>query len=429
MKRALFSQIKNDWKENIWLVVELLIVALVIWYLSMVLIRTYRNKNYPLGADIEDVYMGEVSYLDENGEEMLFFRAEDIEPETASLLTGRLQALIERVRAMPMVEAVAVGNNTIPFVFSFSGNMAGWLHEKDTIQLHVNTRLMTPEGVRVLKLQSTTGKSIDYLQQQLEKRNVLLGSYIMEEMEDKKEGRDLKEIIGKELVGYSEGWIVGDIIETIRRTEYEPHYYAGSFIMPLRENTPDIISSSEMIIRVKPGQEKAFEEAIRNDPAVKDPAFVSLQNVHPVATDRILSMWDQEVKTRTNIAGIFVLLAIVFIGLLGTFWYRVYLRTPEIAVRKTFGATDGDIFRRFISEALLLLSAALGIGIILVIIFQDKLANGILDSCSIFDTWHLDMILAGLITAAVMAIMIIIGVGIPARRAMHIRPAIALKEE
>ena len=145
--------------------------------------------------------------------------------------------------------------------------------------------------------------------------------------------------------------------------------------------------------------------------------------------DKKLILWKDQVNNRTKIAGIIFLLVIIFIGLLGTFWYRVYLRTPEVAVRKTFGATDIDIFRRFLSEAFLILGIALGLSLIICLVSMDYLTNNLLQYVAYFKTWKWDMTLAGLITMAVMSLMIFIGVGIPARRAMKIETAVALKEE
>ena len=34
MKRNLLTQIKNEWRDNLWLVIELAIVAVAIWALS-----------------------------------------------------------------------------------------------------------------------------------------------------------------------------------------------------------------------------------------------------------------------------------------------------------------------------------------------------------------------------------------------------------
>lgn len=53
--------------------------------------------------------------------------------------------------------------------------------------------------------------------------------------------------------------------------------------------------------------------------------------------------------------GMGFLLLNIFLGLLGTFWFRTQQRRSEIALHKAHGASDMSIFVRLISEGLLLL--------------------------------------------------------------------------
>ncbi len=56
MKRNLLTQIKNEWRDNLWLVIELAIVAVAIWALSFTLYDTLRPKFDDKGYDIDNVY-------------------------------------------------------------------------------------------------------------------------------------------------------------------------------------------------------------------------------------------------------------------------------------------------------------------------------------------------------------------------------------
>ena len=35
MNKKLFTQIKNEWRSNLWLVTELLLVSVVLWYCGL----------------------------------------------------------------------------------------------------------------------------------------------------------------------------------------------------------------------------------------------------------------------------------------------------------------------------------------------------------------------------------------------------------
>lgn len=427
MKRALFSQIRNDWRENIWLVIELFIVALVIWWLTLTLLRTFKDTRIPLGVDITHVYAAEFNCLDKEGE--IIYEIDEEDPETQALLVRDIQGMLDRVRRLPMVEAAALGHNCIPYSYGYFGQQVAYAHKKDTVRLEVNRRMMTPEGLRVLGINAKDGRTPDQLREILEKGRLLVGECPAVEMYSKKWGMDIHDIINAELIGAYAGYKVGGLIQNIRRNDYEVLLMTNTLVKPIQENTPDILDASSLIIRVKPGKEKDFEEAMRSEPTLISPATVALTKLRPVANDKRIVSWRQEVNRRTMIAGIVFLLVIVLIGLLGTFWHRVYVRTSEIAIRKTFGASDIDILRRLSSEALLLSAIALLIALTVYFTCLDYIKSMFLYYIINFTTWKWDVALSWIITALIMGIMIMAGVGIPALRAMRIQPAIALKED
>ncbi len=74
----------------------------------------------------------------------------------------------------------------------------------------------------------------------------------------------------------------------------------------------------------------------------------------------------EEVATIRNFIVVMVfLLLCIFLGLLGTFWFRTQQRVSEIAIRKVNGATGADIFRRLIGEGLLLLLIVTPVAVLL----------------------------------------------------------------
>ena len=54
MKRKLFRQISNEWKSNIWLALELLIVSVVLWFVIDSMYTTYAILNEPRGFDTDE---------------------------------------------------------------------------------------------------------------------------------------------------------------------------------------------------------------------------------------------------------------------------------------------------------------------------------------------------------------------------------------
>ena len=126
----------------------------------------------------------------------------------------------------------------------------------------------------------------------------------------------------------------------------------------------------------------------------------------------------------TIVCALFLLLNI-FLGILGTFWFRTQQRNKEIALRMVSGATRSDIFRRIIGEGQILLLLVTPIAIVI-----DWLLT-----VNEFTSWYdgyfepVHFCVSVLVAWALMALMIAIGVFFPARRAMAISPAAAMKSE
>lgn len=423
MKRALLSQIKNEWKENVWLVIELLIVSLVIWTLTLFIIRKIRDISAPRGFDVTDVYAGGIAFTDSAGQQI--YGGNFPEDRKAGYVAD-LQALIDNLRNLPMVESVAVGLNMLPYDLGAQVTGLAILQGKDTLWQSFNCRYMTPDGADVIGISPLDPESAaSSPSARLKEGMVLLSS--SKDMEDA--GMDIgKAIAESRITNIKDADFSPDLIQHVRRSDYEITSY-GTMAIPLKENTPNILTASQIGIRLKPGTEPQFRKLIDSDVSYSSRRNVTITNIHPIDHDRRRTVWNNQVTQRAMTSGVILLLFIVFLGLLGTFWFRIYLRTPDIAIRKTFGASDANIFRRLISEAMLLLGAAFLIAIPLSIFLVSEIENHTMAYITSFNTWEWDFALAGALTFALMALMILVGVGIPARRAMKIQPAIALKEE
>ncbi|MDE6680682.1 MAG: FtsX-like permease family protein, partial [Muribaculaceae bacterium] len=126
------------------------------------------------------------------------------------------------------------------------------------------------------------------------------------------------------------------------------------------------------------------------------------------------------------ISGICFMIFIIFLGLLGTFWFRVQQRTGEIALRKVTGATSGDIVRRLIGEVLILFTIAVIIATVITVIL---VKTSVISVYTDFDYWKITLIIPSIGTLLIMVVALMLGVWFPAIRAMRVQPAIALKEE
>lgn len=52
MNKKLIKQIRNEWRSNLWIFTELLIVSVVMWFVTDYLYVMISNYNSPRGFDI-----------------------------------------------------------------------------------------------------------------------------------------------------------------------------------------------------------------------------------------------------------------------------------------------------------------------------------------------------------------------------------------
>lgn len=409
MKRALLKQILHEWRTNIWLVLELAVVVLAIWAIITFLWVECKGLFYPLGFSPEGVYSIEVKEIPSTSPYFLADYADKYYEDRNELL--------RRLRNNPNVEYASLHNNFAPFEYSFSGNNLVIEGYPDSIGYFGNFRTGEPDIIKVINIKSLTGKSQDQLVEMMRQNKVLLSPN--ENLKDYIE--NITDLIGKKVCLNPEDdkyWVVGDIVERVRRSNYE-YYPRGVVIMPFLNINK---TRADIVLKVKPGKEKDFQNDFNTDPSLTKLRNVYLSNLTNLIEKGESLNREIEINIRLLVAISFFLLITIFLGLLGSFWFRVQQRISEIAIRKTFGATNKDLFRRTIGEGLLLL---LG-GLILVSACVWPFIKDITDN--IYEEWWTILAIEG-ITAGMIAMCIILSLWYPAYRAMKIEPAIAVKED
>ena len=101
MFKKLFTQIKNEWRSNLWLALEMLIVSVVLWFVVDYFYVTIYNYNLPRGFDTSNCYRIGVAQLTDKSPEYIPNRSDD------EILQDR-ETLLSRIRMRPEVEFVSV---------------------------------------------------------------------------------------------------------------------------------------------------------------------------------------------------------------------------------------------------------------------------------------------------------------------------------
>ena len=412
MTKKLLTQIKNEWLSNLWLALELLVVSVVMWYVVDYLYTRAATYLEPRGFNIEHCYLIELGELTP--------KSPDYTPnKTRDDTHADIAELVERLRRRPEVEAVSLSQNSYPYNGSNSSGEVRY----DTLQSPEWTirRMVTPDFVRVFRYQGTRGETPEQLAEMLERGEFLASDNLYRKYDHK-----LTEFVGKRFQLFGDTTKTYQLGAALQNVRYHDYDQARSSYCFLAKQSFYYVGL-ELCVRVREGQDNNFITKLKEDSESQfriGNLFISeIRSFHDIRRN-FQQAWTNDI--RNYVMGMGFLLLNIFLGLLGTFWFRTQQRRSEIALHKAHGATDGAIFSRLLSEGLLLLAVVTPIALVI----DWNLAHMELNSWRNGTTLEWDrLLLCAGISFVLMALMIAIGIGIPARKAMKVQPAEALHDE
>ncbi len=412
MTKKLLTQIKNEWLSNLWLALELLVVSVVRWYVVDYLYTRAATYLEPRGFNIEHCYLSELGELTPKSPDYMPDKSRD---DTHA----DIAELVERLRRRPEVEAVSLSQNSYPYNGSNSSGEVRY----DTLQSPEWTirRMVTPDFVRVFRYQGTRGETPEQLAEMLERGEFLASDNLYRKYDHK-----LTEFVGKRFQLFGDTTKTYQLGAALQNVRYHDYDQARSSYCFLAKQSFYYVGL-ELCVRVREGQDNNFITKLKEDSESQfriGNLFISeIRSFHDIRRN-FQQAWTNDI--RNYVMGMGFLLLNIFLGLLGTFWFRTQQRRSEIALHKAHGATDGAIFRRLLSEGLLLLAVVTPIALVI----DWNLAHLELNSWRNGTTLEWDrLLLCAGISFVLMALMIAIGIGIPARKAMKVQPAEALHDE
>lgn len=415
MKRHILSQIRREWRSNLWLVIELAVIGIIMWGLILFLITLLHTRYADKGYTLEDIYVGDIKTVPSTSE---FYQQY---PDSAHSYSTDLQLLRANLTANPYVEKVGVGTNAMPYNYNYSGT-AYELPTGDTtsVTYYGNKRMMSPEIIEIIQLQGLNGETPGQLAAVLERGEVIFSDYQLyyDTPEDKR--IDFEAFRNQDVRGAYDSLTVhvGALARGLQRSDYEP-LFRGVIYMPIGDFWP-----YQIVFKVKPGRGNKFVESL--SAADRQIGNVYIANLRSIERMRDAAHIDVNNFIRNMVLVSVFMLIVVFLSFLGAFWFRTQQRVGEIAVRVVNGATRQDILRRFFTESVLLLCFATVIsGLVEMVLIKFDLLElgGVMQGADRFE-W-----LAMVVAFVFMVLIILAGVWAPARRAMNIDPAYALKDQ
>ena len=434
----LFRQLRNERRANLWLGVELLVVFAVMWYLVDWTYVTVRTWLQPMGFDTEHCY--ELTF------NRLTPQAEGYQPgDEAEADMRNLLEIVERLRHRPGVEYAAVSQNSIPYIDGSNGFNLRIDSVMTTGMLRWGQpdffRMFRVQGVAVLtedgrKVQTTSPDSLAAVLESSASNVLISRNYVSDHRYASLGYADALPLLGYEVGKGDDGsysFRIAGICEPMRWSHFSTVNEWGGPLVGVAMDDDGVIGMGnplyvQVSLRLKPEADTGadFMEALMDDAdRLYTLGNVFLLDVQPFAALQRTMELDDVNEARTQLCVIGFLLLNIFLGVIGTFWFRTQHRRSEIALRMAFGSTRRGVFGRLVGEGLLLLTLAAVPAAL--VAFNVGMAELVDVERMPFDAVR--FVVAIGVTWALMSVMVVLGIWYPARRAMRVQPAEALHDE
>jgi len=414
MQKKLFTQIRNEWRGNLWLALELLVVSVVLWYIIDMLYCSLATYNEPRGFDTGHCYLIEMGVLTDKSPDY----------KTGTDWHDDILTLAERLRHRPEVEAVSLSQNSYPYNGSNSTDPVQY----DTLRSPGWTirRLVTPDFVRVFRYRGAQGETPEQLAEMLRK-----GEFLASDNLYRRYGIRMTSLVGKDFHLFGDttySFRLGAALQNVRYSDFQQARSSYSFVYNIEQLDRGFINpDNELCVRVKENMDKDFIARLKADSEsqyrIGNIYIADIRSFTDIRRSYQQSMMNE---LRNYTVGMAFLMLNIFLGLLGTFWFRTQQRRGEIALHKAMGATDGAVFGRLMGEGLFLLLAVTVPAVVIDIMLAHFELNSWRNGTTL--EWP-RMAFCAAATFVLIASMIGVGIGIPARRAMKVQPAEALHDE
>ena len=321
--------------------------------------------------------------------------------------------LLSRIRAIPGVEAAAIGMT--PFRDWGGGKV--WVDGADSQQAQgTSLSRVGPDYFRTLQVPLLAGREFDARDRDGAPLVVVVNEAFARKFFD-----------GANPVG-RRFWVAAspgdpdtryEIVGLVRNTKYED----------LREDFQPIAyyaaaqdeggTGAEVLIRSRVPQAETVSAVTRALNEINPAITVSFQGFKLLIEGTILRE-----RLMATLSGFFGLLALLLacIGLYGILSYGVASRTNEIGIRMALGAGRRDVFWLILREAFLLVIAGVAVGVP-IIFAVTRLASSLLFGLTPTDP-------VSLFSAALLMLAVALVAGyLPSRRATRVDPLVALRYE
>jgi putative ABC transport system permease protein len=329
------------------------------------------------------------------------------------------QQVIDRVHALPGVEAAALGT-AIPLTDNHSRTditLEGMALPKPGSFPHPDVHIVSPGYVRTLGIQLVQGREFTDPDTENAPRVAMINARVARDFFARENPVGKRFMFGHPSAKNAPQWItiVGVVGDTKLYGLANPSRL--EIYVPFRQSVSDHM---DLVVK-SPIDPAALTSAIRR-------LIAGIDKDQPIfAISTMRQLIENSVSTRRItliLLGLFSALALVLaaIGIYGVISYSVAQRTHEIGIRMALGAQKADVLRMILTQGAKIAGAGVVIGIVASFALT-RLMTNLLFSVSAADPVTFTAVAIVLVAVAMLACYI------PARRTLRVDPILSLRYE
>ncbi|WP_288242077.1 ABC transporter permease [uncultured Bacteroides sp.] len=421
--KNILVQIKNEWRASLFLFIELLLVFVVLWYIVDWTLVTVRVYHAPMGFDTEHCYNISVSKL--SSKSAIYNPSLTTDDDMQHLIE-----LTERLRHRPGVEAVALSQNCFPY----NDGSNGLNVSVDSVSLNTHLLWVEPDFFRVFRYSASDEETLSQMAAAIRDNHLVVSSNLFADYPELHLD-DAASLQNRELrlpsLGSDVRVRIGAVGTPVRWSHFDTSSEWGGSFAALYLDLERLKQYADaryitLSLRVHPDADHEFMEKLMDDAdRLYQVGNLYLLDVTTFSNLREMCEREDMNEAKTQLCVLGFLLLNIFLGVIGTFWFRTQQRRKEVALRMAMGSSRRGVFFRLMGEGVLLLSVAAVPA--LLIAFNVGIAE-LVDISKMQFTFE-RFLIAAVFTWLLMAVMIVVGIWYPAYKAMKLQPAEALHDE
>lgn len=429
MIRHLLKIIWNQRNGNGWIVLELFLVFVLLWYIIDFFTVLGITALTPNGFDIQNTYLVKMSVRQTDNPKYINYGEGSEEP------ANNFYRIVDRIRQHPDIEEVGFGLWAYPYCSANSSSE----YYQDSLRLQCQILEVTPEYFNIFRIKPVGEDSSEKLVESFSNLSTISSdgkkrqAIITQTTENKLFPET--QATGKVVLNKSDSLQIKILAVTKAMKPYDYTRPKAYILFPINKvelskmNDRAIWDYYEIFFRTKSDfPEKEFAEKFKQEMKVSlSVGNFFLADIRPMSDVRDFYLKSQGIKSSIQYRMAFSVffLANIFLAVIGTFWFRIEQRQSEIGLRIAVGSSRRNIRRIMFLESLLLLLIA-AIPAILVCFNLIKF--------DLIPSEHLNLtfwrfLSNTIITGGLLIIVIMLGTWYPSLRASKLSPADALHYE